>query len=274
MLFPNLPYFSCGDITHAETLPVLRSICRQYCPQYLGRNQTEQAYADSFANTIYGDFGPWLGAAFFAPDYKAKKENHIESAMKICETIQNCLGNKKFIAGGLTYVDFMVYWALKYFNIFDLSIIQSFPNIETYVQNMHALKNVKDAEAHYNTIPLLPPFAAWHNDHPVAHDTIPIVVISQRHIKSGFMKEYKTLYAAAREYFKKAIPGFHSLITFKDHKDPNAVHDVQFFSDMDAFMAHADMSNEETKNNLAWAMMYDQSKPMTGIVYGGWDDRV
>jgi len=43
---------------------------------------------------------------------------------------------------------------------------------------MHALKNVKDAEAHYNTIPLLPPFAAWHNDHPVAHDTIPIVVIS------------------------------------------------------------------------------------------------
>ena len=43
MIFPNLPYFKCGDTTHAETLPVLRSICRHYRPEYLGRNQTEQA---------------------------------------------------------------------------------------------------------------------------------------------------------------------------------------------------------------------------------------
>ena len=166
MLFPNLPYFNDRENIHAETLPVLRSICRKYCPEYLGRNQTEQAYADTFANTIYGDFGPWLGAAFFAPDYKEKSGVHVASAQKICETIQKCLGNNRFIAGGLTYVDFMVYWALKYMIRFDASIIMGFPKIVTYVNEMHSLKGVAGAEAEYDKIPLLPPFAAWMNDHP------------------------------------------------------------------------------------------------------------
>lgn len=67
MVIPNMPYFQDGDVVHAETLPVLRTICRKYAPKYLGRNQKEQAYADSFTSTIYDNFQPWLAAAFFAP---------------------------------------------------------------------------------------------------------------------------------------------------------------------------------------------------------------
>ena len=167
MVFPNLPYFNDGESIHAETLPVLRSICRKYCPAYLGRNQKEQAYADSFANTIYGDFGPWLGAAFFSPDYNAKRAELCESASKICETIQKCLGTKRFIAGDITYCDFMTYWALKYLNRFDPSIIKAFPKIATYVQNMHSLKGASAAEAKYDKeLALMPPFSPWQQDHP------------------------------------------------------------------------------------------------------------
>jgi len=167
MVFPNLPYFKCGDISHAETLPVLRSICRQYAPEYLGRNQTEQAYADSFANTLYGDFGPFLVSAFFAPDAPENRPPNLAKAKQICETVQNCLGNKRFVAGNdVTYCDFMLYWALKYFNVYDKSIIQAFPKIAAYVQTMNSLKNVADAEAEYSKIPLLPPFAGWMDSHP------------------------------------------------------------------------------------------------------------
>ena len=60
----------------------------------------------------------------------------------------------------------MVYWALKYFNRFDASIIKSFPKIVAYVADMHTLNGVATAEALYDEIPLLPPFAAWMNDHP------------------------------------------------------------------------------------------------------------
>ena len=133
MVIPNMPYWKDGDVVHAETLPVLRSICRKYKPQYLGRNPKEQAYADAFCNTIYGDFGPWLGAAFFAYD-KAAVPDRIAEAKKVCETIQKCLGDKKFIAGDITYCDFMVYWALKYYNRFDPSIIAAFPKLAAYVK--------------------------------------------------------------------------------------------------------------------------------------------
>jgi len=60
MPFPNLPYFIDGDVKHSETLAVLRSICRIYRPEYLGRNQKEQAYTDSFANSIYDLLNSWI----------------------------------------------------------------------------------------------------------------------------------------------------------------------------------------------------------------------
>ena len=34
--FPNLPYFLDGDIKLAETLPLMRYICRKYKPEALG----------------------------------------------------------------------------------------------------------------------------------------------------------------------------------------------------------------------------------------------
>ena len=41
MTCPNLPYWKDGDIYHAELLSVLRTICRKYKPEYLGRNLKE-----------------------------------------------------------------------------------------------------------------------------------------------------------------------------------------------------------------------------------------
>ena len=167
MVLPNMPYWKEGNVIHAETLPVLRSICRKYCPAYLGRTQKEQADADAFANTIYGDFGPFLGAAMFAPDYKENIPYNIEAALKLCNTVQTILGDKLFIAGDITYTDFMVYWALKYFNRFEASIITSFPKLIAYVERMNFLKNVDAAEKLYDTkLALLPGNAGWMEDHP------------------------------------------------------------------------------------------------------------
>ena len=165
MAFPNLPYWQEGDTIHAETLAVLRSICRSYSPEYLGRNPKEQAYADSFSGTIYGDFGPWLGPAFFAP--VTDKNALITQAKGIVATISKCIGNKQFIAGDVTYCDFIAYWALKYFNRFDESIVKSDPKVVAYVAKMHGLKGVAAAEAMYDSkLALLTPDAAWMKDHP------------------------------------------------------------------------------------------------------------
>ena len=80
MTIPNLPYWKDGDIVHSETLSIMRSICRKYCPLYLGRTEIEQAFCDSFANTLYGGFQPWIGPYMFMPDYADKMAEGIEAA--------------------------------------------------------------------------------------------------------------------------------------------------------------------------------------------------
>lgn len=61
----------------------------------------------------------------------------------------------------------MAYWALKYFDRFDESIVKSDAKVGAYVKRMHDLKGVAAAEANYDkSLALLPGNAAWMADHP------------------------------------------------------------------------------------------------------------
>ena len=61
----------------------------------------------------------------------------------------------------------------------------------------------------------------------------------------------------------------------KDEKDPSILHDIQWFNSLDQFYAHADMSNEATKNAImGWTKNYDMKTPMQGDVFGNWDQMV
>ena len=61
----------------------------------------------------------------------------------------------------------------------------------------------------------------------------------------------------------------------KDEKDPSILHDIQWFNSLDQFYAHADMTNEATKNAImGWTKNYDMKTPMQGDVFGNWDKMV
>lgn len=62
-----------------------------------------------------------------------------------------------------------------------------------------------------------------------------------------------------------------SLMCSQDKNDPNVIHDVQFFKDMDAFIAHTAKENMDAIMGFM-AHMHPE-KPPTGVVYGGWDQR-
>ena len=144
--FPNLPYWKDGDIIHSETIPVIRSICRKYKPEYMGRNQTEQAYADSFTGTINGAFVPWFMPHMFREDYASKRVEGTAKGKELAEMIVNCLGNKKFIAGNdITYVDFVSFWLLKILNLYDKSIVGSFPKLGQYMELFSSQKGITEA---------------------------------------------------------------------------------------------------------------------------------
>ena len=99
-------------------------------------------------------------------------------------------------------------------------------------------------------------------------------MVSHRTIKEDHHEQYLSEYASGWKYFDEAIPGFQSLVTVPDkYAYSNVVHDVQVFANMDAFMGHVDYSNPDVVAALSWGNHYDQFNPMTGYVYGGWDDR-
>ena len=53
------------------------------------------------------------------------------------------------------------------------------------------------------------------------------------------------------------------------------MHDVQWFSNLDQFYAHADTTNEAIKNAImGWTKNYDMSVPMQGDVFGNFDQTV
>lgn len=102
----------------------------------------------------------------------------------------------------------------------------------------------------------------------------PVVVISHRKVQAGKMEDYKKAYMAAWEHYKCAVPRMKSLMCSEDPEKPDYVWDVQWFADMDAFMMHADMTNETTMQRMMGFLSFnDMSYPFEGVVMGGWDDR-
>jgi quinol monooxygenase YgiN len=52
------------------------------------------------------------------------------------------------------------------------------------------------------------------------------------------------------------------------------VHDVQWFRNMDAFMAHVDFTNKKIEAAIMSFINLNEKIPFEGVVYGGWDQRV
>ena len=128
--FANLPYWQDGDVCHAETPAVIRSICRKYCPDYLGRNPNEQAYAEIKCGKIEETFFNWFVPYMIKNDYASKREEGTQKGREFCELIQDCLGDTKFIAGNdITYADFSACRAIKTLALFDKSMVEAYPKL-------------------------------------------------------------------------------------------------------------------------------------------------
>ena len=80
---------------------------------------------------------------------------------------------------------------------------------------------------------------------------------------------------AAVDYFFEHVPGLKAAFFSIDKDEPTLVHDFQWFNNIDSFLAHGDMTNPVTKQKVMdWTSLYDPAYPMTGDVYGNWNDQV
>jgi len=106
---------------------------------------------------------------------------------------------------------------------------------------------------------------------------LPLVVVNVRKVPSDPMElaEYNEAQIAASEFLMQLSPGCQAAFQSTDKSDPTLVHDVQWFSDLQAFFAHADTDWDVSKATIGnWIPKYDHSVPFKGHVFGAWNDDV
>ena len=103
----------------------------------------------------------------------------------------------------------------------------------------------------------------------------PVVVVSHRVVQAGKKDEFNKAYGAFADYLQANQKGVKSVAIYWDHKDPNLVHDIQWFSDLPTFYSHADMNDPKVKELvMGFMQLYDPNHKFTGEVYGDWDEKV
>merc|ERR1719151_340534 len=145
MPFPNLPYYIDGDVKHSETMAIMRSICRKYKPEYLGRDLAEQAKVDALTNSLNDAFfAKVFGPCIFSQDWAANKAASGEADAKaLLETIVSIKGSNKFLFGNEpTYGDFIIAGVCVVTQLWDASIVEAMPAIQEYIGTFLALENV------------------------------------------------------------------------------------------------------------------------------------
>ena len=159
MNFPNLPYYKDGDIYHSESTSILRSICRKYKPEYLGRDLVEQSKADALGASISDAFFKWAGANVFPQDFNDKREQGRADAVALLDQAATIIGDG-FIAGaGVTYADFGFMFGILVLKMYDETLISGNAGISTYVERFMALEGMQAAYDEQNKMLLMPAFA-------------------------------------------------------------------------------------------------------------------
>jgi hypothetical protein len=102
-----------------------------------------------------------------------------------------------------------------------------------------------------------------------------IVVYSKRYVKQGQMEDFKKAYCDAWKVLQDKVATMSSLMFSIDKSDPNCVHDIQVFADIDTYLAHVDSNDRGIFSAvMGFARYYDTSvHPFTGVFFGGWDMR-
>ena len=144
--FPNLPYWKDDDVFHSETISILRSICRKYKPEYLGRDLREQGLVDQYAEVIGGNLMKWFMPYFFPEDWAEKKEEGVAAAKEYLYQYEACMKGTKFLCGDEpSYADFFLQWIIKIWKFYDDSMVAEFPKIVEYFATVQALDGIEAA---------------------------------------------------------------------------------------------------------------------------------
>jgi len=131
--FPNLPYVKDGDkcITQSETI-YLYLAKKAGRSDLFGKNDDDQI-AVSSSRWAIADFVSALTELAYNPEFEKIRDSTLdEKVVPKLEQVSKLLGDKEFLHGYITYVDFILYEILELISVMKTEILEPFANLREY----------------------------------------------------------------------------------------------------------------------------------------------
>lgn len=143
----NLPYLIDGEKIISESTAIIVHVCHKANRQdLLGRNAEEQvALATVFG--VYKDFIPSLSKLAYTPDPNTSWEDSLEAFAKGAEgylkKFSGLLGEKEYLCGGITWIDFVLADTLQVLNLMNPKILANHANLVKLQERIWSLPELQ-----------------------------------------------------------------------------------------------------------------------------------
>jgi glutathione S-transferase len=145
----TLPYLIDEDRIVTESDAICVYIClKANQPELLGRNIDEQVMMAT-VHGVYKDFHPnYIRLVYGKYDEQRPFENALKESVAVFEPylkkLHGLLGDKEFMAGGLTWIDFAIADFMQTLDLLSPDLLQPFPKLRDLHQRVWALPQLKD----------------------------------------------------------------------------------------------------------------------------------
>ena len=162
--FPNLPYIKDGDTVITESVAVLQyAAYKTGNKDILGKNPVD-AIKIAQLNSFIGDLrGPIWEIVKNAEYEKVKDEVLNTKVAPFMEKISKNLGEKEFLLGYLTWVDFQLFNVLDVYHRMSAEFVAKYPNLKKYWERFNNAEGIQAFRKSEKYPKLLAPaaFVTW-----------------------------------------------------------------------------------------------------------------
>jgi len=140
--FPNLPYFTDGDVKLTQSDAILRHLGRKH--GLYGGSEKQAGHIDMLIDTAKDIKMALIMPNVVMKNLEEKKAEVITAQDAKFKQLSEFLGGKSFLAGNdVTIADFAMYDALKWFHELDSSLISKHSNLCEYLERFENVPKVK-----------------------------------------------------------------------------------------------------------------------------------
>ncbi|KAG8198424.1 hypothetical protein JTE90_021665 [Oedothorax gibbosus] len=144
--FPNLPYYIDENVKLTQSVTIIRYLAQKHGLD--GKTEEDQLRVSLAEQQIF-DVRSSFGQLCHNREFEKLKPEFVAKVPAQLKLVSDFLGDRKFLAGDyITYVDFMAYEPLEFYQYLIPGVLNDFPNLKAYHDRIRQLPQL---QAYFNS---------------------------------------------------------------------------------------------------------------------------